>query len=996
MTLKTGSIERGGRPLWRIVSVMVLGMFCSALEAATFTVTSTADTGGNCNATPTNCTLRQAINSANSDVLSDTIAFNIPPAGTITITPASALPIITRGVFIDGYSQPGAIANTSATGFNAVIKIRLSGSSIPTEVGLRAQPTVGAVTVAGLAITDFNASAIGVFGAAIEASGSSAVSVRGCAIGLAPNFTVAGNQQGIRIAAGQSGAVTIGSTGSATTIQAARNLISGNTLAGVVAISGSGSVSVFNNLIGTNAAGSGQLGSQNSGITTQRPGTVIRNNVLRGNGIGISLQAPDFDVTGNSIFFTSGTGSGVGIKIQGNASGQGVIGGPGALFNKINTLTADGIEHSAANMNVDLAFNSIGSGGGQRPIDLLGIDGLDPNDPGDPDVGPNGLMNHPIITSARRFADVVNAPITVSGTLNSLPNRNFRIVFYVSSFGTIGDSTTTVTTDANGDGSFGPLDVIFPDTPVTQIGATATLVDTASGTRIATGEYSVFAGVETVAPPVALVVNSAADPGDGICDATECTLREAIVAANDNNNPQSIDLISFNIPGAPEQAHVIQLLSSLPRITEPAILDGYTQPGADPNTDATGVGSNADLKIELAGGNFFAFDGALDTSVTLRGLSFTGFMSPIHLAGTTLNAPNSHIEGCWYGVRPDGTEVLTRMFVALVNDSNVFGGDSPAQRNVFVSQFELGLSKGRATNNLFGVLPDGRTAATVSVTQAPSASALNAASSNPTIIDKNIFASSNPFPAIIARNTQIIDNAFGESWDGTSTFALHTAIQASIDTVIRSSTHHIRNAVSDAIVIDSSNLSGSILIDQPIVGGQGKGVNHFFSSHVSIRSSISATTGIGIDLVGGIEDAFGVTANDIHPTLGPDADAGPNGLQNFPELIAAFRGANTISVSGTLKSLPNQQYRILICGSASSHASGHGGCDEVLDDQTIISADALGFADFNISVPDRPGYAFVTATAALITTPDSDEQTSEYALSIPITAETALFGDGFE
>jgi CSLREA domain-containing protein len=36
------------------------------------------------------------------------------------------------------------------------------------------------------------------------------------------------------------------------------------------------------------------------------------------------------------------------------------------------------------------------------------------------------------------------------------------------------------------------------------------------------------------------VINSSADPGDGVCDATECTLREAIAAANSNGQADTI------------------------------------------------------------------------------------------------------------------------------------------------------------------------------------------------------------------------------------------------------------------------------------------------------------------------------------------------------------------------------------------------------------------------------------------------------------------------
>ena len=51
---------------------------------------------------------------------------------------------------------------------------------------------------------------------------------------------------------------------------------------------------------------------------------------------------------------------------------------------------------------------------------------------------------------------------------------------------------------------------------------------------------------------------------------------------------------------------------------------------------------------------------------------------------------------------------------------------------------------------------------------------------------------------------------------------------------------------------------------------------------------ISGNTGLGIDL-----GADGVTANDAPP----DADAGPNNLQNFPVLIMS---AVTGEISGTL------------------------------------------------------------------------------------------------
>ena len=52
------------------------------------------------------------------------------------------------------------------------------------------------------------------------------------------------------------------------------------------------------------------------------------------------------------------------------------------------------------------------------------------------------------------------------------------------------------------------------------------------------------------------VVNSTADPGDGVPNAAELTLREAIVAANATTNPSASDLILFQVPpGDPGHAY---------------------------------------------------------------------------------------------------------------------------------------------------------------------------------------------------------------------------------------------------------------------------------------------------------------------------------------------------------------------------------------------------------------------------------------------------------
>ena len=69
----------------------------------------------------------------------------------------------------------------------------------------------------------------------------------------------------------------------------------------------------------------------------------------------------------------------------------------------------------------------------------------------------------------------------------------------------------------------------------------------------------------------------------------------------------------------------IKPTSALPIITEAVIIDGYTQPGASPNTLAKGT--NARIMVELDG----SFAGSADeldiraSNVVVRGLAINGF-----------------------------------------------------------------------------------------------------------------------------------------------------------------------------------------------------------------------------------------------------------------------------------------------------------------------------------------------------------------------------------
>ena len=109
--------------------------------------------------------------------------------------------------------------------------------------------------------------------------------------------------------------------------------------------------------------------------------------------------------------------------------------------------------------------------------------------------------------------------------------------------------------------------------------------------RTLLGPLVVLAAVGLSAPAHAdtFVVKSTADGGTG-------TLRRAITQANGN---AGADTIRFRIPGG--GVKTIKPQSRLPQVTDRVTVNGYSQPGASPNTLGVSSGDDAVLLIQLNG-----------------------------------------------------------------------------------------------------------------------------------------------------------------------------------------------------------------------------------------------------------------------------------------------------------------------------------------------------------------------------------------------------------
>ena len=270
-------------------------------------VTSTGDSGPG--------SLRTAIQAANSAAGSGVITFNIPGSGVHIIQPLSPLPMLNAPVTIDGYSQPGAAANTSATSESAAIAIALEG----TTAGPLADGLVlggGHSLVRGLAIYHFD-------GNGIVLTGGDGNTLAGNFIGTDATGAAAPNgRNGILLNNSLEDVIGGGAAGD-------RNLISGNAGSGV-GITGNytGDESIEGNFIGTSRLPQMPQGNGLDGVLVSASDILIggtnagQANVIAFNrGAGVSV----FGTTSysgqhstSSPQFTDGVGI-LGNSILGNA-----------------------------------------------------------------------------------------------------------------------------------------------------------------------------------------------------------------------------------------------------------------------------------------------------------------------------------------------------------------------------------------------------------------------------------------------------------------------------------------------------------------------------------------------------------------------------------------------------------------------------------------------------------------------------------------------------
>ena len=329
-----------------VILFSVCFCFAEPCFPALFTVDNTADSDNLLTYTFADGTnsLRKCIRLANSTTGQDTIWFNIPSAPFL-ITCATALPIISDTVLIDGFSQAGATPGTpmiAIDGLGSVLELDAgSGGStisglviyggtkgiyvnasngstiVGNYIGTNAAGTAAAptpITQYGIHIFNSSNTVIGGPAGLPDRNIISGCKQNGIRIdGTSTATVIAGNYVGVN----QAGTASIGnqgdgiycSGGANNTVvggssSAYGNVISGNNATGLV-INASLNCIVSNNFIGTDSTGNAALGNLNDGMdfTTGCTNVQIRDNVVCSNSQhGIYLSTSNYAVlTGNKI-----------------------------------------------------------------------------------------------------------------------------------------------------------------------------------------------------------------------------------------------------------------------------------------------------------------------------------------------------------------------------------------------------------------------------------------------------------------------------------------------------------------------------------------------------------------------------------------------------------------------------------------------------------------------------------------------------------------------
>jgi len=541
-----------------------------------------------------------------------------------------------------------------------------------------------------------------------------------------------------------------------------------------------------------------------------------------------------------------------------------------------------------------------------------------------------------------------------------------------------------------------------------------------------------FLAAASAAGAATFTVTNTGDSGAG-------SLRQAILDANAN---PGLDTIAFNISSGCAASGVCTIApaTNLPSVTDPVLIDGYTQPGSSANTLA--IGDDAALRIELSGtavaggGIGLAFDGPNGGS-TVRGLVMNHWSSYSIRVGPVFESDGNTIAGNFIGTDPTGmsssdTSSQAQIYVTTSSKNTVIGGTAPAARNVIaggnhgillevvsdttVQGNYLGVNAaGTAAIQTFdGLLISSTSNTTVGGTDPGAGNVIWGANGGIEIGQANIL----PSNGNVVQGNRIGTDATGTAALGGESYGIlgDNCGVGSVNTIggSASGAGNLISGSSMGILLQSDGgyaVLGNIIgtdatATLPIgnfigicaafpsfapIGGINPGEGNvvaFNTNGIVIGQATNATgytvrgnsifgnSAIGIWLNGRCDMAGFPTPNDPG-----DPDTGGNEVQNYPVISSVTYGANT-TVTGLLNSTPDTTFDLdFYSNSACSNFPREFLQGETYIGSAQLTTDGSGNAPFTISTLP----AVETGARISVTATDPSGNTSEFSQRLPFS-----------
>jgi hypothetical protein len=439
------------------------------------------------------------------------------------------------------------------------------------------------------------------------------------------------------------------------------------------------------------------------------------------------------------------------------------------------------------------------------------------------------------------------------------------------------------------------------------------------------------------------------------------SLYQAITDANANAGR---DNIVFNIPGP--GVHIIDVSSiGLPEIKDPVILDGYTQPGARPNTAAVGDDAVILIQIDNTQRGTSVSTGLVVSAGTsiVRGLSITGFGN----YGISLIGPGASniIEGNFIGLAPDGvTAMANNTGIELGTPGNLIGGTTPAARNVVAGQNSyVGIEIQRQPNTVAGNYIGTNASGTYALAHFFGIQVLQVAT--PGVV---IGGTSPGAGNLISGTYSGIKVGYTGSFLGHYFEAPANGVEISGNLI---------GLTSDGQTPLGNNQTGvQILVSSnTTVGGLGSGAGNRIAFNGGAGVAVSDPKSVNNRILSnsiygrGLRIALGADAP--HPNDALDADNGENHLQNFPVITGTPFSGNAVAINGVLNSAPNTQFTIQVFSDGDDYLHPS---QNLLGTVNVVT-DNNGKAEFLLGVNRDDVHGPIDATAT-----DPAGNTSEFFL----------------